>query len=118
MKVKMLVVQGKPKGKCLTFPPGEYIIGRGEECHVRPNSPWVSRQHCLLVIGQKSVAIRDLGSRNGTVVNGARVNGERRLHLGDKLQIGPLVLELIELDPPPSSTRLVSVTCPDNSSDQ
>jgi pSer/pThr/pTyr-binding forkhead associated (FHA) protein len=94
MRVKLLVVQGRPQGKSLLFPRGEFVIGRGTECHIRPNSDWVSRQHCLLRVALDSVHLRDLGSRNGTLVNGTRVVGECRLANGDKLQIGPLVFQL------------------------
>jgi pSer/pThr/pTyr-binding forkhead associated (FHA) protein len=75
------------------FPAGEYVFGRGAECHIRPNSDWVSRQHCLLRVAAEATFIRDLGSRNGTLVNGERVIGERRLVEGDRLQVGPLVFE-------------------------
>ena len=94
MKVRMLVVQGKPHGKTLLFPLGEFVFGRGEECHVRPNSDWVSRQHCLLRVTTGDASIRDLGSRNGTLVNGERVLGERRLSNGDQIQVGPLVFDV------------------------
>jgi S-DNA-T family DNA segregation ATPase FtsK/SpoIIIE len=78
----------------LRFPPGEFIIGRGPECHVRPESPTVSRQHCLLRVAFDGVHIRDLGSTNGTLVNGTRVLQEQPLKDGDLLQLGPLVLQL------------------------
>jgi pSer/pThr/pTyr-binding forkhead associated (FHA) protein len=90
----MLVVQGKPHGKSLRFPRGEFIFGRGPECHVQPNSPSVSRQHCLLRITADGVLIRDLASTNGTLVNGTRLIGERPLADGDLVQVGPLVLQL------------------------
>ncbi len=94
MKAKLLVVRGQPQGKCLLFPQGEFVIGRGTECHIRPNSSWVSRQHCLLRVTDKSIYLRDLGSTNGTLINGARLIGERPLSHGDKLQVGPLVFEV------------------------
>lgn len=95
MDVKMLIVQGRAKGKYLQFPEGEFLFGRGPECHIRPNSPWVSRQHCLLRICGDHVSVCDLGSSNGTLVNGKRLVGERRLQPGDQLQVGPLVLQLV-----------------------
>jgi pSer/pThr/pTyr-binding forkhead associated (FHA) protein len=95
MDVQMLVVQGKPRGHCLRFPIGEFVFGRGPECHIRPNSEWVSRQHCMLRVARDAVHIRDLGSTNGTLVNGSRLIGEQRLEAGDQLQIGPLVLQLV-----------------------
>jgi pSer/pThr/pTyr-binding forkhead associated (FHA) protein len=94
MHVKLLVVHGRPQGKCLEFPSGEYVFGRGAECHIRPNSDWVSRQHCMLRVSPDALVVRDLGSRNGTLVNGVRVRGERRLGNGDQLQVGPLVFEV------------------------
>jgi pSer/pThr/pTyr-binding forkhead associated (FHA) protein len=94
MRVKLLVVQGRPHGQSLYFPCGEFVIGRGAECHIRPNSSWVSRQHCILTVTDTAVHLRDLGSRNGTLVNGSRVVGERRLLHGDRVQLGPLVLQL------------------------
>lgn len=97
MKLKMLVVQGRPVGKALQFPVGEYYFGRGKECHVRPNSEWVSRQHCLLRVTSSGAFLRDLGSRNGTLVNGVLLNEELPLRHGDQVQVGQLVFE-IQLD--------------------
>jgi pSer/pThr/pTyr-binding forkhead associated (FHA) protein len=91
MMIELCVVQGRPSGKRLEFPPGEYLIGRGLECHVRPESDWVSRQHCRLLVSPDGASICDLGSRNGTLVNGSLVVGERTLKHGDLVQIGPLV---------------------------
>src|SRR5260370_20330650 len=106
MAIKLLVVQGRPLGKSLLFPCGDYYFGRGPECHVRPESEWVSRQHCLLRVTPTGVFVRDLGSRNGTLVNGALLEKERQLMHGDQVQIGPLVFEVqLELAPasgPPS----------------
>ncbi len=95
MKVKLRIVQGRPQGKSMVFPRGEYVFGRGEECHVRPNSDWVSRQHCLLCVTEDGVSLRDLGSRNGTLINGARLVEERCLNHGDQVQVGPLVFEVL-----------------------
>jgi pSer/pThr/pTyr-binding forkhead associated (FHA) protein len=102
MNVKLLVVHGRPQGKSFLFPPGEFIFGRGPECHIQPNSDWVSRQHCILRVTPENVFIRDLGSRNGTLVNGRRVRGELQLGPGDQLQVGPLVFE-IRLDEVPTA---------------
>jgi pSer/pThr/pTyr-binding forkhead associated (FHA) protein len=96
MDVQLKVVRGKPHGHCLRFGPGEFVFGRGPECHVRPNSELVSRQHCLLKVQPNGgLSVRDLGSANGTLVNGARVIGERPLQNGDVLQLGPVVLQVI-----------------------
>ena len=108
MEVKFLVIQGRPLKKSLVFPHGSYVFGRGAECHIRPNSEWVSRQHCQLQVTRDAASIRDLGSRNGTLINGERVVGERGLINGDQLQIGPLVFE-VRLEPTPAPTSEVSL---------
>jgi pSer/pThr/pTyr-binding forkhead associated (FHA) protein len=112
MTVKMLVVQGRPAGKTLVFPDGVYYIGRGAECHVRPNSEWVSRQHCMVRVAGGAVYLRDLGSRNGTLVNGVLLTKEQLLSHGDAVQVGPLVFEVRLEDSngrtPPSPKRPLS----------
>lgn len=102
MQLRLMVVKGKPRGHCLAFPAGEYMFGRGPECDVRPNSDLVSRQHCLLLVSKDNATIRDLGSMNGTLVNEQLVTGTRPLAHGDKVQIGPLVLEVL-LDAEPTA---------------
>ncbi len=108
MDVHLKVLHGKPRGHCLRFGPGEFVFGRGPECHVRPNSELVSRQHCLLKVqNDGALLIRDLGSANGTLVNGARLLGERPLQIGDTLQVGPVVLQVVRSPtaPPPDTVR-------------
>ena len=119
MNVKLLVLQGRPAGKALLFGPGEYLLGRGPECHVRFNSDWVSRQHCQLRVGPDGAAFRDLGSRNGTLVNGQLLDGEHALADGDQLQIGPVVLE-VRLErpgaPPPAGPEVEMIRPADQDS--
>jgi pSer/pThr/pTyr-binding forkhead associated (FHA) protein len=101
MRVKLVVVQGRPEGKHLVFPPGDYYFGRGAECHVRPNSAMISRQHCILRVDETGASLRDMGSRNGTLVNGLLISKEQRLNAGDLIQLGPLVFKLqIEVGKP------------------
>jgi pSer/pThr/pTyr-binding forkhead associated (FHA) protein len=49
------------------------LIGRNEECEIRLDHKSVSKQHCLLVKTDGLILVRDLGSTNGTRVNGQRV---------------------------------------------
>lgn len=110
MSFQLKVAKGKPRGHCLKFPVGEFLIGRGPECDVRPNSDLVSRQHCLLQITEDRVTIRDLGSMNGTLVNGQLVTETRTLIPGDHLQIGPLILEVVGDTEPPTLGASLSET--------
>jgi transcriptional regulator with GAF, ATPase, and Fis domain len=77
-------------------------IGRALDNDIRLNSTQVSRYHCRIERGPEGVWLTDLGSANGTQVNGVRVD-RRRLALGDRLQVGGvrIVLEQLELESPP-----------------
>jgi len=102
MNVKLVVVQGKPEGKEIPLRTPKFLIGRGTECHLRPNSELISRHHCLLVIGETGVTLRDLGSTNGTRVNGERATGDVLIYHEDLIQVGPLGFRIV-MDPVPSA---------------
>jgi predicted component of type VI protein secretion system len=101
MNVKLVVVQGKPEGKEIPLRTPKFLIGRGTECHLRPNSELVSRHHCLLIIGDGCVTLRDLGSTNGTLVNGERSQGDVLIYHEDLIQVGPLGFRIV-MDPVPA----------------
>ena len=61
MKVQLVVVRGKPEGKVIPLVGPNFKIGRGETCHLRPNSEQVSREHAEFTIDADSVMVRDLG---------------------------------------------------------
>ena len=66
---------------------GETFFGRDKSV-VWIDDPSVSRRHARIVVDGDRATIRDLGSKNGTIVNGALVDGERDLTDGDEIQIG------------------------------
>ncbi len=90
MKVQLIVVQGKPEGKVIPLAGPIFKIGRGETCHLRPNSEEVSREHAEFTLTADSVSVRDLGSRNGTLVNGKALTEPCLLKDRDLVQVGPL----------------------------
>lgn len=94
MEVRLIVVGGKQAGKEIPVPGPKFLIGRAEDCQLRPQSDLVSRHHCAIVLAEGEVSIKDLGSRNGTFVNDERVEAERVLKTGDKLKVGPLEFEV------------------------
>lgn len=69
----------------------ELIIGRAPGSTVRLDDPTVSSRHARLFPQRATVVIDDLGSRNGTLVNGRRIDGPTQLANGDRLSIGPNV---------------------------
>jgi predicted component of type VI protein secretion system len=92
MKVQLVVVQGKPEGKTIPLAIPQFKIGRGEGCQLRPNNDQVSREHSMFELGADTVTIQDLGSRNGTDVNGKKLTPRVPFVLknGDLVKIGPL----------------------------
>ena len=101
MKVQLIVVRGKPEGKVIPLAGPKFKIGRGETCHLRPNSEQVSREHAEFEIGPGPVQVRDLGSRNGTLVNGKALTTESyKLKDRDLVQVGPLTFAVSILDAP------------------
>lgn len=105
MKVQLIVVQGKPEGKTIPLLTPRFKIGRGETCHLRPNSEQVSREHAEFVVGAENVSVSDLGSRNGTLVNGRAITAEHTLKNGDLVQVGPLTFAVsIEGAPQPKAS--------------
>jgi pSer/pThr/pTyr-binding forkhead associated (FHA) protein len=90
MHVKLKILRGASAGKVVTIRGPRFDIGRSEECNLRANSDAISRRHCEITVNDADVRIRDLGSRNGTHVNGERIEGEQKLQMGDQLRVGPL----------------------------
>lgn len=94
MELKLKVLVGQSAGQELPVPGPKFLVGRAEDCQLRPKSDLISRHHCALLIEEGFVSVRDFGSKNGTLVNSERVVGERELKNGDKLTIGPLEFEV------------------------
>ncbi|KFA88352.1 sigma-54-dependent Fis family transcriptional regulator [Archangium violaceum] len=67
----------------------EATIGRSPSCEIPlPEDDHVSRRHARFFVQEGQLHLADLGSRNGTSVNGERVSGEVPLHPGDRVQVG------------------------------
>ena len=89
MKVKLRVMQGKRAGKEIAIPLGRFLVGRGTDSHLQLKSDSVSRAHCQLSVKDDRVKVKDLGSRNGTHVNGKQVTS-CLLNDGDELRVGKM----------------------------
>jgi pSer/pThr/pTyr-binding forkhead associated (FHA) protein len=95
MKVKLKILKGSNAGKEVRIPTPKCLIGRSDECHMRPKSEAVSRRHCVIYIKDGKVFIRDLKSRNGTIVNNQPIQGDYELKGGEVVQVGPMVFEML-----------------------
>jgi hypothetical protein len=83
-------------GRRLLLPPGGGTIGRSRDCDVVLEDVGISRRHAEIRPGPDGWTLHDLGSTNGVLVNGRGVEGTRRLHPGDRVELGSteLVFEL------------------------
>lgn len=78
--------------RMVPLPEGESIVGRDPGCALTIPSGLVSRRHARIVVTGERGTLRDLGSKNGTLVGGRRVKGEVQLVEGDEVRIGPALL--------------------------
>ncbi len=93
MRVNLRVLSGPHAGRTFTFDQhNTFLIGRSDTAQLcLPDDRFFSRNHCLLEIAPPRCFLRDLGSTNGTYVNGQRVQ-EAFLNNGDRIQGGQTVL--------------------------
>jgi predicted component of type VI protein secretion system len=108
MQVILRVVGGKNNGREIKISVPEFIIGRGEEAHLRPSSDLVSRNHCAIRVADGKVTLVDNNSRNGTFVNGKQLKGSHDVRSGDSLRVGRLQFELL-VDPAKAGNKKAKV---------
>ncbi len=107
MRPRLLVIAGPSKDATIPLPDGEATLGRDPTNVVAVADPSVSRKHCLLRCEDGRFQIKDLDSRNGTLVNGLPVK-EQWLHHGDEIATGDSVfLFLVEEEQQPFSASRV-----------
>lgn len=93
MSKKLIVTDSRGDRELLLI--GKMVVGRDPACDVSDADPLLSRRHAEFVVGARDVTVRDLGSRNGILVNGIKV-GEGTLRPGDIIQIGHLQLRYVD----------------------
>jgi len=103
MNYALQVVRGRSEANTLRLMDGVNSIGRHDDCQIRIRSSQVSRRHCQLFEEGNKLILRDLGSSNGTFVNGKRVLGQQTLKPGDVLTIGGVTLRVDQLGVAPKS---------------
>lgn len=90
MDIQLVVAGGSKAGQIIPISYPKFLIGRADDCHLKPRSELISRYHCAIISEDGYVAARDLGSKNGVFLNGEKIAMEHELKNGDKLTIGPL----------------------------
>lgn len=104
MQVVMVMFPAGGERRSFTVTRDMTIIGRREDCDLRIPLGDVSRKHCRVIRDGDSIRMEDLGSSNGTYVNGQRIQ-EAILQPGDTVRVGP-VLFVLQVDGVPADDEL------------
>ncbi len=101
MGFQLVIAEGKETGREFEFDQASVVIGRTAECDVILYEAGVSRKHACVTVEGSDFWIEDLGSSNGTRVNGETIKGRQALKDGDSISMGPVVFSFkpVELAP-------------------
>jgi DNA-binding winged helix-turn-helix (wHTH) protein len=83
------------ENRTFQLPEGEHVIGRAADAQVVLTDSTVSRHHARLSISGPEIRIEDLGSKNGTFVDGRRVTGVHPLHRHSRIAIAAVVASIV-----------------------
>jgi len=97
MELKLILAKGEPRGKVISAGKDSLVIGRQDDCDLVISSSKASRQHCRIDISDNAASLTDLGSANGTFLNGKKITSATPLSAGDKVAVGPLGF-VVEID--------------------
>jgi len=106
MDFQLIVVSGRSVANAHKLADGVTTVGRHDDCQIRIRSSQVSRKHCELFEKKGLLLVKDLGSSNGTFVNGKKIDVQQVLQPGDELAIGPVKLKIFKAGeaPPAAAT--------------
>lgn len=103
MNVNLVLFKKNGSQKSFALSSNITVIGRRSDCDLCIPLDDVSRRHCQFDRNSEVLEVRDLGSRNGTFLNGKQINGETPVKAGDYLRVGPLTFQL-QIDGQPEKT--------------
>jgi len=76
---------------------GTHVLGRATDCAVSFDDPLASRHHAEIEVAPEKITIRDLGSRNGVLLNGEEIGSFRELCVGDLITLGSQAIAIMEI---------------------
>lgn len=102
---KLIITHGTNQQQEYPLDGSAVLVGRGDDCDVTVQDFYASRHHCWIEQrGDGSWLVRDLGSKNGTLLNGSRMQGSADLMDGATIQIGSSRLKFVESFDPETKT--------------
>ena len=101
MDVSLVLFKKDGSRKAFLLPSSVTVIGRRSDCDLYIPLMPISRRHCQLSHNEGVLKIRDLGSRNGTYLNGKRIS-EAVIQAGDYIKVGPLMF-VFQIDGQPEN---------------
>lgn len=125
MQVVLIMFRADGERRSFSVARDVTVIGRREDCDLRIPLLDVSRKHCRLIKEEQGLRVEDLGSSNGTYLNGQRIQ-ESGVSAGDTIQLGPVVF-VVQIDGAPADEQLqpavaggggANVDIPEQSSDE
>ena len=100
MNVSLVVASGAHEGRLIPITGPQFLIGRDEQCNLRPASQAISKVHCGVLVRDGKVYVKDYGSTNGTLVNDTLIQDtEVLVQDGASLRVGPLDFRLKVVKP-------------------
>jgi DNA-binding winged helix-turn-helix (wHTH) protein len=97
-------------GRSSPLPDGDYLIGRGDECQIVIDAETVSRCHARISVRGSAACIEDLGSTNGTSVNGERITAATSVLQRAEIALGTAKMQLRKRDPAMETVRVADGT--------
>jgi diguanylate cyclase (GGDEF)-like protein len=94
-RAMLLVLSGRNVGTVIPLDISEVTIGRDPACDVRLGDDGISRRHVRLAAAGQAWMVEDVGSTNGTTVNGEKLAAKRELEEGDRILLGHTVLKFV-----------------------
>ena len=89
-----MISQGSQAGLSASLADGVIMIGRSADCQLILDDDYVSTRHARVVTTPNGIYVEDLGSTNGTYVNGQRITAPTTITLVDSVRIGKTVMRL------------------------